>query len=90
MIKISTYGNYQRNYGTHAMKVKVGMLTLYFSYETIVAFEDDNQGLKVVENSWGPTTGRHLNLIDGGNTSKRLSSEDFQKALDKVIDKHKL
>ena len=44
---------------------------LYFSYQTPVAFEKEGR-LMVRQNSWGPTTGKHLNKIDGGNYKNRL------------------
>lgn len=34
--------------------------TLYFSYETIVAFHN-GETLIVTENTWGPTTAKHIN-----------------------------
>ncbi len=71
------------------MRVTIGSLTLYFSYRTVIAFED-NCNLKVIENLWGPTTGKHLNAIDGGNKSARLSSSEFNEELKKVLIEHKL
>jgi hypothetical protein len=32
----------------------------------------------VRENSWGPTTGKHLNAIDRGNKKGRVSSDQFE------------
>jgi hypothetical protein len=88
--QISPYGNYSNsNYGTHALEVNVGSLTLYFSYQTIVAFCGDN-GLKVRRNDWGPTTGKHLNAIDGGDKKTRLSSDDFEAELLAVLAAHNL
>lgn len=53
---------------------------LWLSYETVVAFYD-GYDLVVCENIWGPTTGKHLNSIDGGNKKDRLSYEEFNKRL---------
>lgn len=89
-IRLSSYGGYSGNYGAHCMVVTIGTLSLYFSYQTVVAFEDDGIGLKVVENQWGPTTGKHLNTIDGGNKSSRLSSQEFDEELQKVLAAHNL
>ena len=35
-------------------------------------------GLVVRENNWGPTTGKHLNAIDGGDKKARLSADAFE------------
>ena len=40
--------------------------SLYFSYETLVAFSTERAGLIVRANEWGTTTGKHLSKIDGG------------------------
>ena len=78
-----TYGNYSSsNYGANALvfTMPCGGL-IYFSYKTPVAFVKD--GKKIVrENNWGPTTGKHLNAIDGGNKKARVSGEAFEKALE--------
>lgn len=89
-ISINSYGNYSNNYGTNSIKLIIGSLTLYFSYWTVVAFEDHNNGLKVVQNQWGSTTGKHLNFIDGGNKSARLSKKEFDEALEKTLIKYNL
>lgn len=78
--KISSYGNYSSdNYGAHSLCVDFGSLTVWFSYQTPVAFQTDGHARVVRENSWGPTTGKHLNAIDGGNKKARVSSEDFER-----------
>jgi hypothetical protein len=35
----------------------------------------------VGENVWGPTTGKHLNLVDGGDKDSRLGQEEFEARL---------
>ena len=55
-------------------------LRVYYSYTTPVALMIDGY-LKVSENCWSRTTGRHLTWIDGGNKKNRLNREDFQKLL---------
>jgi hypothetical protein len=77
------------NYGAHTIEVDIGSMQFYFSYRTIVAFEDEN-GLHVRKNSWGPTTGKHLNWIDNGDKKSRLSGEDFNKLLDQTLKLHGL
>ncbi len=89
IITIGNYGNYKNdNYGSSRF-VTLGNLTLYFSYKTIVAFED---GFKTIVrvNDWGNTTGRHLNCIDNGNKADRVVSEKFEELLKMVLIKHNL
>ena len=51
----------------------------------IVGFEDGIQGTFVRENDWGPTTGKHLNWLDGGDKKGRLPSEAFEQKLEEVL-----
>lgn len=75
---IGTYGNYASgNYGLNALRVTVGSLTVYFSYRTPVAFHVFGHNPVVRENDWGPTTGKHLNWIDGGKKLDRISDVNF-------------
>jgi len=54
--------------------VEMGDVTIYFSYETAVGFHVAGKGYTVVENQWGPTTGKHLNKIEPDH-KKRVSLE---------------
>ena len=83
---IRSYGNYSSdNYGAHTLEVSVpGLGTFYFSYETVIAFRGPD-GLRVSENCWGPTTGKHLNWIDRGRKESRLSRRDFEKELSELL-----
>jgi hypothetical protein len=76
---IQNYGRYSSsNYGAHTLCVTVGDLTVYFSYSTPVAFRSCQHGLVICENQWGPTTGKHLNWIDGGGSKRhRVDAETF-------------
>ncbi len=77
---ISTYGNYSSdNYGAHALKVTVGELEVWFSYKTPIAFRRGYGEPTVRRNDWGPTTGKHLNAIDGGDKKKRVSGDEFER-----------
>lgn len=74
----------QPNY-TH---VTVGDLTLAFSYTTVVGFHYPGRGWTVRENDWGPTTGKHLNDLDGGTADAkraRLDAATFLAALDELV-----
>lgn len=87
----SYYGN--GNYGTHAMVVSVGMLDIYYSYKTPVAFRTPETGLIVRVNDWGPTTGKHLNAIDGGEPDRkkaRISGDDFEARLRLILESYGL
>ena len=59
-------------------------LRVYYSYTTPVALMIDGH-LKVSQNQWCITTGRHLTWIDGGNKQNRLKPEEF----DELVKKHK-
>ena len=87
MIKIWNYGEYSNdNYGS-CRAVSIGDITLYFSYNTIVAFSIGYK-LTISENVWSNTTGKHLNFINP-NKSIRTPYEEFKKKLEnleKVID----
>lgn len=50
--------------------------SLWFSYDTLVAFSHGTER-HVIQNRWGSTTGKHLNLIDGGAKSSRLPDATF-------------
>lgn len=85
-----SYGNYSSdNYGAHSMYIKVGKLSLYFSYDTVVAF-DNGDGLVVRQNDWSTTTGKHLNAIDGGNKKARIPGTVFEEKLNVVLKEHNL
>ena len=77
-----TYGDYSgKNYGAHALVFSVGALDVYFSYKTPVAYRSPGVGLRVRVNDWGPTTGKHLNWIDGGSKADRIPGEQFEAEL---------
>jgi len=69
--------------GTNNLLVEIAGKDVYFSYDTIVAVRAEGR-LYVRQNEWGPTTGRHLNDIDGGNKADRMSGEDFEKKLEEL------
>ena len=84
--EINSYGKHSsENYGVHTLRVDVGRLTLWFSYKTIVAFRGPEQARLVRENDWGPTTGKHLNWIDGGEKGSRVPAEIFEAKLASML-----
>lgn len=79
------YGDYSSsNYGANSIAVEIGSRTVYYSYDTVVAFRGhDSKGNYyncICENRWGPTTGKHLNWINP-NKDARLDYNSFQKKL---------
>jgi len=69
---------------TKQIDVIIGDLELYFSYETLVAFQSPETGLVVSENVWSTTTGRHLNEIHP-NKDIRIPYEEFHKKQIEVL-----
>jgi hypothetical protein len=85
---VSSYGRYSsENYGVNTLKISVGTITFYYSYQTIVAYSDFEDGLTVCENAWGVTTGKHLNWINPDKSS-RLPYDEFQNKLQKALERH--
>ena len=68
----------------NALVFSIGNYYIYYSYKTPVAFRGPD-GLKVSENCWGPTTGKHLNAIDGGDKANRMPRAEFEKALKDIL-----
>jgi hypothetical protein len=59
------------------VSVYTNEMTLWFSYNTLIAFRLGAE--KVVhENSWSNTTGKHLNQIDGGDKASRVNEATFK------------
>ena len=77
----------QNTTGINALLFYIGELNVWYSYKAPVAFQK-GFGTKLVvrENHWGPTTGKHLNAIDGGDKSTRVDSETFEKLLQEALE----
>jgi hypothetical protein len=83
-IRIGNYGQYSSsNYGSSRF-IEIGDLTLYISYETVIAYKFRGT-LVVRENDWKQTTGKHLNWIDGGNKKQRIPGTQFESQLNNVL-----
>lgn len=83
----SSYGNYTSdNYGAHTLRFDIGGFTLWYSYKTLVAFEVPGHPRVVSENVWTLTTGKHLNMIDGGNKKNRVDHETFKRLCSELLD----
>ena len=72
---------YARGNNNQAIYVDYMNVTFYMSYNTCVAFSSILTGLVVQQNSWGTTTGAHLNAIDGGDHSNRVTAKEFEAKL---------
>ena len=84
------YGDYKtNNYAGHTQAIRIGSLTLYFSYKTVVAFSNYKFGFVISENVWSNTTGKHLNWIDS-DKKKRIPHNEFEKLLNKVLGSNNL
>lgn len=87
-IKISSYGRYNSdNYGKNTLQINLGGFVLFYSYATVVAFDDDD-GLVISENKWGPTTGKHLNWIKENRMHTQLHRFAFVEALQRKLEEH--
>lgn len=79
-----------RSNNNNLTRVYVGhRMTLWFSYETCVAFQA--QGRRVVsQNVWSNTTGRHLSEIDGGGKTakaERIPHGEFTERLEALMNR---
>lgn len=77
------------NYAT----VTVGPLTLEYSYSTVIAFRSPETGRVIRSNDWGPTTGKHLNALDGGSAEakkRRIPGDEFERQLEAVVSRIKI
>ena len=68
----------------NAQRIDAGDVSVWYSYRTPVAVQVGDGPILVRKNEWGPTTGKHLNAIDGGDKKTRVSSSDFVKHLNTV------
>ena len=71
------------------MAIQIGKVTLWFSYDTVVAFGEHGHAIRVSENLWGPTTGKHINAILGPS-GERLKRDNFEKQLEECLKRHDL
>lgn len=82
---IWNYGNYSSsNYGAHTLAVEIGMLRLYFSYDSVIAFKSPKHGIVVSKNVWGTTTGKRLNWIEDDH-KQRVPHYQFEDLLKDAI-----
>jgi len=69
-------------------------MTIYFSYDTPIAFHDREHGFVVRRNDWGTTTGKHMKWIEPGFYSRyeryknRVPGKIFMNMLQKSFAKN--
>ena len=76
-----------RKIDNNFVAVEFGDKTVWFSYETPIAFYTPKTGDVIRQNEWSTTTGKHLNSIDGGTKeakARRVSSDEFNRALEEI------
>jgi len=78
----------QRIRNWNMTEVSIGDLDMYFSYQTMVAFNTPSSGKVVQKNEWGATTGKHLNYVDGGAINNRVDAEEFARRWNEVATKY--
>jgi len=79
--EISYYGTQKNTRREDYPEVGV---TLWYSYDTVVAFRVSGQDKVVSENVWGTTTGKHLNWIDEGDKKNRLPYAEYKRLLNEA------
>ena len=76
---------FEKYAGPSSLKLTIGSLTIWFSYKTPVAFQVYGQELKICQNRWAQTTGKHLNAIDPDKT-KRIPFGDLIAELERHLE----
>lgn len=85
----SNYGGYKSdNYGAHTLRFDIGPFTFWYSYKTLVAFRAPEHPRVVCENVWTRTTGKHLDMIDGGNHKNRVDAATFDRLVKDLLAPH--
>ncbi len=97
-MKLPTFDTYCPNTtAANALCFDLGPIKVWYSYKTVVAYQLCPEYISrspkayqhpptVRHNDWGPTTSKHLNAIDGGDTASRVSGEVFETMLSEALD----
>jgi hypothetical protein len=72
--------------GANTLRFDIGTFTFWYSYKTLVAFCVPGYSCIVCENIWTKTTGKHLNVIDGGNKKNRVDAKTFERLVKNLIE----
>ena len=77
-----------KNLALNLNKVILGDLSLFFSYETCIAFTDEKGITYFNTGSWPLSTRKHCLLIRGENTAEiKLPADEFDAAISKIAEK---
>jgi hypothetical protein len=87
--RVYNYGKYSSNNYGSSRAVQVGNMTLYFSYDTVIAFSSPKTGLVIRKNDWSTTTGKHLNAINP-DKKVRINGEEFEQRLEELLQSYEL
>lgn len=95
MVKGEVSGWNYANRGDNAFACKIGKITVYFSYQTPIAFSDSGVDGSTIasENVWGKTTGTHisaLHLDSLPTTNKQIPQSAFELRLQALLEKYGL
>ena len=70
-----------RTIQSNLYQVQINHITIWFSYETAIAFQVNADFIYVSKNEWSNTTGKHLNIIDK-DKAKRIDHKLLLSELD--------
>lgn len=71
-----------------AQAVRLGKLTIYFSYDNCVAFHTPKAGLVIRENDWGETTEKQLKRLETfikNENYKRVPGSQFEERMERIL-----
>jgi hypothetical protein len=74
-------------HGTNTLMIEMCGVTLWFSYQTVIAFQERGKERRVSQNQWGNTTGKHIAAIEIGNKKDRIPREQFMNELNEIMDR---
>lgn len=72
------YMDKPNGYSGQAYYVRIGAVNLYYSYNTLIAVRGPGGVRARRSNEWGPTTGKHINLL-GIRDMPEVSEEELDK-----------
>jgi hypothetical protein len=89
--RVESYGtpHKTKHYGNlDTLKVTIPeVITLFYSYQTIIAYRDVEDGFVMSQNIWGSLTGGHMNLLSG-DKKLRIPHEEFEIKLQAAMERH--
>ncbi len=74
---LPTFETYYGNTNANALKFYMDKITIWYSYQTVIAFSTPATGRVISANHWTKTTGRRLNAIDHDKSLRVKDYADF-------------